>query len=127
MTSPVTDAPAGSALHSFESTSRFAAPSAGPGGTPLRLHYHEAGPEGPDAAGPVPVVLLHGGGPGATAWSNFGRNVPVFAERFRALMLDQPGFGRSDKPPVTGQCFPVAADALAGLLDKLGLDRVHLV
>ena len=45
--------------------------------------------------------MLHGGGPGASAWSNFGRNLPVFADRFRTLMVDQPGFGRSDKPPVT--------------------------
>ena len=92
----------------------------------LRLHYHEAGP----ASGIVnadPVVLLHGGGPGASAWSNFGRNLPVFAERFRTLMIDQPGFGRSDKPPVEGSYFTFSADALAALLDELGIERVHLV
>src|SRR5215471_9086666 len=38
----------------------------------LKLHYHDTGSG--DA-----VVLLHGGGPGASAWSNFGRNIPVFA------------------------------------------------
>ncbi len=59
----------------------------------LRLHYHEAGDEHAET-----VILLHGGGPGASAWSNFGRNLPVFAGRFRTLMVDQPGFGRSDKP-----------------------------
>ena len=75
----------------------------------------------------LPVVLLHGGGPGASAWSNFGRNLPVFAGRFRTLMVDQPGFGRSDKPPVTGNYFTFAAGALAGLLDELGIERVHLV
>jgi 4,5:9,10-diseco-3-hydroxy-5,9,17-trioxoandrosta-1(10),2-diene-4-oate hydrolase len=74
----------------------------------------------------APVVLLHGGGPGASAWSNFGRNLPVFAAMFRTLMLDQPGFGSSDKPPVTGSYFTFAADALAGLLDKLGIDKVQL-
>ena len=36
---------------------------------------------------------------------------------FRTLMLDQPGFGQSDRPPVTGNYFTFAADALAGLLD----------
>ncbi len=73
------------------------------------------------------MVLLHGGGPGASAWGNFGRNLPVFADRFRTLMVDQPGFGRSDKPPVTGSYFTFAADALAGLLDELGIARVQLV
>jgi 4,5:9,10-diseco-3-hydroxy-5,9,17-trioxoandrosta-1(10),2-diene-4-oate hydrolase len=123
MTSVVPAAPA----VTFESTSRFADTTAGPGGTPLRLHYHEAGPAGPDAAGTVPVVLLHGGGPGATAWSNFGRNVGVLAERFRVLAVDQPGFGRSDKPGGHPQYFTYSSEALAGLLDALGIDRVHLV
>ena len=103
----------------FAATSRFA-DAAG-----LRLHYHEAGPAG-EPGGP-PVVMLHGGGPGASAWSNFGRNLPVFADRFRTLLVDQPGFGRSATPPVTGHSFTYAAEALAGLLDQLGIDRVQLV
>ncbi len=117
----------------FAATSRFVDARG------LRLHYHEAGPAGGSEAGPAggngtgpadggaPVVLLHGGGPGASAWSNFGPNLPVFAGRFRTLMPDQPGFGRSAKPPVTGNYFTFAADALAGLLDELGIERVHLV
>jgi 4,5:9,10-diseco-3-hydroxy-5,9,17-trioxoandrosta-1(10),2-diene-4-oate hydrolase len=86
----------------------------------FRLHYHEAG-EGP------PVVMLHGGGPGASAWSNFGRNLPVFAERFRTILVDQPGFGKSDKPAVQGQYFTFSAAALLGLLDKLGIERAGIV
>ena len=96
----------------------------------MRLHYHEAGPAGDGAAagdGRLPVVLLHGGGPGSSAWSNFGPNLPVFAGHFRTLMIDQPGFGRSDKPPVRGQYFSFAADAVAALLTTLGIDRVHLI
>jgi len=92
----------------------------------MRLHYHEAGPAQEDAPGP-PLVLLHGGGPGASAWSNFGRNLPAFAQRFRALMPDQPGFGRSDAPPVEGNYFTFSARALASLLDTLEIDRVNLV
>ena len=52
----------------------------------MRLHYHDAGSapaetgSGPGDAGTV--VLLHGGGPGASAWSNFGKNMPAFAARF---------------------------------------------
>jgi 4,5:9,10-diseco-3-hydroxy-5,9,17-trioxoandrosta-1(10),2-diene-4-oate hydrolase len=92
--------------------------------TMMRLHYHEAG-NGPHDR--LPVVLLHGGGPGACAWSNFGPNLPVFASEFRTLMLDQPGFGESDKPAVEGNYFTFSARALAGLLDHLGIDRVHLI
>jgi 4,5:9,10-diseco-3-hydroxy-5,9,17-trioxoandrosta-1(10),2-diene-4-oate hydrolase len=91
----------------------------------LRLHYHEAG-SGPSGDG-VPLVLLHGGGPGASGWSNFGPNLPVLAGHFRTLLPDLPGFGRSDKPPVTGNYFTFAADALAGLLDAAGIERASLV
>ncbi len=89
----------------------------------MHLHYEQAGTSRPG----TPVVMLHGGGPGASGMSNFGRNLPVFAERFRVLVVDQPGFGKSDKPPVEGNYFTFAARALAGLLDELGLGRVHLV
>jgi 4,5:9,10-diseco-3-hydroxy-5,9,17-trioxoandrosta-1(10),2-diene-4-oate hydrolase len=100
----------------FEATSR----KVDVGG--FELHYHEAGP-----ADGQPVVLLHGGGPGASAWSNFGRNLPVFARRFRVIAVDQPGFGHSDKPEIEGQFFTFSADALLPLLDELGIDQAHLV
>ncbi|MBO0873169.1 MAG: alpha/beta fold hydrolase [Pseudonocardia sp.] len=88
----------------------------------VRMHYHEAGAEHATS-----VVLLHGGGPGASAWSNFGRNVAVFAGSLRTLAVDQPGFGGSDGPIEDVQYFTQSADALAGLLDAVGLERVHLV
>jgi 4,5:9,10-diseco-3-hydroxy-5,9,17-trioxoandrosta-1(10),2-diene-4-oate hydrolase len=92
----------------------------------MRLHYEEAGPAGPDGSGPA-VVMLHGGGPGASGASNFARNLPVFAEHFRTIVVDQPGFGKSEKPPVKGNYFTFAANALAGLLDELKIDKVSLV
>jgi 4,5:9,10-diseco-3-hydroxy-5,9,17-trioxoandrosta-1(10),2-diene-4-oate hydrolase len=89
----------------------------------LRLHYHEAGDPALDT-----VVLLHGGGPGASAWSNFGRTMGVLAERFHVLAVDQPGFGRSSKPTeFDKQFFTASADALAELLDQLGIARAHCV
>jgi 4,5:9,10-diseco-3-hydroxy-5,9,17-trioxoandrosta-1(10),2-diene-4-oate hydrolase len=101
-----------------ESTSRFADL---PSGT--RLRYHEAGTPGSPC-----VVLLHGGGPGASAWSNFGRTLGVLADRFHVLAVDQPGFGESSKPAhFDRQFFTYSADALAELLDALGIERAHLV
>ena len=43
------------------------------------------------------------------------------------LLVDQPGFGGSDKPAVEGHFFTFAADQLAALLDELGIERVHLL
>ena len=88
--------------------------------TAAGLHYYEAG------AG-EPVVMLHGGGPGASAWSNFGTNLPEFATRYRTILVDQPGFGQSEKPEITSQYFTFSADALHKFLDELGIERAHLV
>ncbi|MFJ9778312.1 4,5:9,10-diseco-3-hydroxy-5,9,17-trioxoandrosta-1(10),2-diene-4-oate hydrolase [Amycolatopsis sp. NPDC101161] len=88
----------------------------------LNLHYHEAGAEHAET-----VILLHGGGPGASAWSNFGRNLPEFAKHYRTIAVDQPGFGRSDKPAEHPQYFRHSADAVAGLMDALGIERAHFV
>lgn len=92
----------------------------------LTLNYYEAG-EPTDIGGGLPLVMLHGGGPGASAWSNFGSALPGFAENFRTLLVDQPGFGQSDKPEVVGHFFRFAANALKDLLDELGIDRIHLL
>ncbi|HET6708878.1 4,5:9,10-diseco-3-hydroxy-5,9,17-trioxoandrosta-1(10),2-diene-4-oate hydrolase [Amycolatopsis sp.] len=88
----------------------------------LKLHYHEAGAEHAET-----VILLHGGGPGASAWSNFGRNLPEFAKHYRTIAVDQPGFGRSDKPTEHPQYFRHSADAVLGLMDTLGIERAHFV
>jgi len=88
----------------------------------VSVHYHDVGSDGR-----TPVVLLHGGGPGASAWSNFGANVPVFAAHRRTLAVDQPGYGRSAAGEITRHYFTHAADTLAALLDELGIERVHLV
>ena len=102
----------------YESTSRFAQVR-----DDLKLHYHEAGV----GNGPT-IVLLHGGGPGASSWSNFAKNIPVLAQQFHVIAVDQPGYGRSDKPTEHPQYFRHSASALKYLLDTIGItERVHLL
>jgi 4,5:9,10-diseco-3-hydroxy-5,9,17-trioxoandrosta-1(10),2-diene-4-oate hydrolase len=94
----------------------------------ITLNYYEAGPEGgSQVGGGLPLVMLHGGGPGASAWSNFGTALPGFAANFRTLLVDQPGFGGSDKPEVTANYFRHSAGYLVKLLDELQIDRIHLL
>src|SRR4051812_17534425 len=92
----------------------------------LTLTYYEAG-ERTDLGGGLPLVMLHGGGPGASAWSNFGSALPRFAADFRTLLVDQPGFGGSDKPPVVGNYYRHSAEYVVKLLDELQIERVHLL
>ena len=92
----------------------------------ITLSFHEAG-EPTATGGGLPLVMLHGGGPGASAWSNFGAALPGFATSFRTLLVDQPGFGASDKPEVVGNYYRHSADHVVALLDELGIGRVHLL
>jgi 4,5:9,10-diseco-3-hydroxy-5,9,17-trioxoandrosta-1(10),2-diene-4-oate hydrolase len=92
----------------------------------ITLNYYEAG-AGSDLGGGLPLVMLHGGGPGASAWSNFGAALPGFAADFRTLLVDQPGFGGSDKPEVVGNYYRFSAAHVAALLDELGIERIHLL
>lgn len=92
----------------------------------INIDYYEAGAESAVGGG-LPLVMLHGGGPGASSWSNFGTALPGFAEQFRTILIDQPGFGGSDKPEVVGNYYRHAASYVIGLLDQLGIDRVHLL
>ncbi|MGX1811006.1 alpha/beta fold hydrolase [Nocardia sp. NPDC055321] len=76
--------------------------------------------------GPV-VVLLHGGGPGATGLSNYSRNVEALAQRFRVIVPDLPGYGQSAKYVDQSDPFGYLGRSIGGLLDSLGVDSAHLV
>jgi pimeloyl-ACP methyl ester carboxylesterase len=84
------------------------------------LRYHDAGPvDGP------PLLLLHGSGPGVTGWRNFRGVVATFAEHFRSLILEFPGFGVSDD--FGGHPMITALDSVVRFVDALGLDTVDIV
>ncbi|NMO01481.1 alpha/beta fold hydrolase [Gordonia sp. TBRC 11910] len=75
----------------------------------------------------APVVLLHGGGPGATGASNYSRNIDALATKFRVIVPDMPGYGRSSKDIDQSDPFGDLAMFVRGLLDELDVERAHLV
>ncbi|OBI36966.1 alpha/beta fold hydrolase [Mycobacterium colombiense] len=77
-------------------------------------------------AGPA-VVMLHGGGPGASGVSNYSRNIGALAEHFRVIVPDMPGYGRSAKGIDHSDPFGYLADMMRGLIDELGIETAHLV
>jgi len=93
------------------------------GGASWRIHYEVHG-DGPD------VVMLHGGGPGATGASNYGKNVQALARHFRCWVIDFPGWGRSSKNlNAFGGLGPFhnGGRAVLAFMDAMRLDRAHLV
>ena len=88
----------------------------------IRVHYNEAGTG-------APVIFLHGSGPGASSWSNFARNVGVFSESYRCLLMDQPGYNKTDTVVIgPGETrSQVNGNAAVGLMDALGLEKASFV
>lgn len=82
----------------------------------VKIHYVEAG------SGPV-VILLHGLGGNATNWV---LNTKVLAEKYRVIVPDQVGFGRSDKPFINYR-VGTYVDFLDGLYKELKIERASLV
>ena len=82
------------------------------------LRYYDVG-DGPA------LLFLHGSGPGVTGWRNFRGVLPAFAERYRCLILEFPGFGVSDD--FGGHPMITAQSAVVPFLDALGVDRVDIV
>ena len=85
-----------------------------------KIYVAEAG------SGPA-VMLLHGGGPGASGVSNYSRNIDALAQRYRVLVPDMPGYGRSSKGIDKSDPFGCLAGAMRGLLDELSISTAHLI
>ncbi|HWK44261.1 MAG TPA: alpha/beta fold hydrolase [Stellaceae bacterium] len=69
-----------------------------------------------------PIVFLHGIGGGADSWAP---QLDALSPRYRTIAWNMPGYHGS--PALDAMTFPALAETLLGLLDDLGLDRVHLV
>ncbi|MEV4581590.1 alpha/beta fold hydrolase [Nonomuraea jabiensis] len=80
--------------------------------------------------GPV-LVMLHGGGPGASGVSNYHQNLPALSRHFRVVLPDQPGFGGSYRPTEEDldqrSITEITVDALFQALDSLGIGTFHLL
>jgi 4,5:9,10-diseco-3-hydroxy-5,9,17-trioxoandrosta-1(10),2-diene-4-oate hydrolase len=99
----------------FESTSRSAEVDG------YTVTYNEAG-DGPA------LVMLHGGGPGASGWGNFKDNLPSYSKYFRTLLVNQPGFGRSGYPEKFDRHYlRYTGDTVVTLMDQLGIDRFNVL
>lgn len=103
-----------------EATSRFV--RINEGDLNLQLHYNDVG------EGAKTVVMLHGSGPGASGWANFNRNVEPFAAAgYRIVLMDAPGWSKSDPIVSKGSRSELNARALKGLMDALHIEKAHLI
>ena len=86
----------------------------------VKIHYHEKG------AG-YPLICIHGAGPGATAWSNFQGNVGELSKHYRAILMDMPQYGKSDKPFIEGRRLAYLARVAHDFMEALDIKKAHFI
>lgn len=91
----------------------------------IRTNYLEAGKGPGDAT--ESVVLIHGSGPGVTAYANWRLVLPALAEDFHVVAPDMVGFGFSDRPADVQYGLDTWANQTLGLMDALNIRKAHLV
>lgn len=87
-------------------------------GVPTNVHDTGQGP---------PVVLIHGSGPGVSAWANWRLTMPELSPDHRVIAPDLFGFGATIAPPGTAFGMDAWLAHLIGILDELELGEVDVV
>lgn len=86
----------------------------------LKTNYLEAG------AGD-PVILIHGSGPGVTAYANWRLCIPALAQRYRVLAPDIAGFGYTERKPDQVYDLDFWVRHLVEFMDAVGVERARFV
>lgn len=84
------------------------------------INYHDRG-QG-DA-----ILLIHGSGPGVTAWANWRLVLPELAATHRVVAPDMAGFGYTQTPPGYRTSPDNWVAQAIGLMDALGIARFSVI
>ena len=87
---------------------------------PVCTNYHDLGSGDP-------VLLIHGSGPGVSAWANWRLPLAALSLRFRCLAPDMAGFGYSTVPVDYAFTRANWLDQLIAFLDARGIERAHVI
>ncbi|MDO8449994.1 MAG: alpha/beta fold hydrolase [Rhodoferax sp.] len=86
----------------------------------INTNYHDVGTG-------FPVLLIHGSGPGVSAWANWRLTIPALAQQRRVIAPDMVGFGYSERPKGVRYNLDTWVAQAVGLLDALGIEQADLV
>lgn len=86
----------------------------------VATNYHDLGSGNP-------VVLIHGSGPGVTAWANWRLVFPQLSNNRRVIAPDMIGFGFTQRPVNNSYSLDCWIEHLIGFIDALKLDCIDLV
>jgi 2-hydroxymuconate-semialdehyde hydrolase len=74
-----------------------------------------------------PVLMIHGSGPGVSAWSNWRLNMPVLARTMRVIAPDCEGFGFTERRADSSYSLDTWLRHLVGVMDELEVSQADVV
>jgi 2-hydroxymuconate-semialdehyde hydrolase len=86
----------------------------------VTTNYHDVGTG-------FPVLLIHGSGPGVSAWANWRLTIPALAVGRRVIAPDMVGFGFSERPAGIRYGLDTWVAQAIGLLDALKIEQADLI
>lgn len=86
----------------------------------ITTNYHDIGSGDP-------VLLIHGSGPGVSAWANWRLTLPALSQKFRVIAPDMAGFGFSERPANYSYNMENWVAQAVGVLDALDIPKASVV
>ena len=86
----------------------------------VRTNYHDMGQGSP-------LIMIHGSGPGVSAWANWRLALPELAKQRRVLAPDMAGFGYSDGFANGTYSLDAWVGQALGFLDAMDIERADFV
>lgn len=87
----------------------------------INTHYHE------DGQGNEKLLLVHGSGPGVSAWANWRLVFPILSEQFHLYAPDVVGFGYTDRPEGIQYSINVWVDHMIDFIETVIKDKVSII
>lgn len=86
----------------------------------FNTNYHDEGKG-------FPVILVHGSGPGVSAWANWRLVIPQLAKNHRVLAPDMSGFGYTDRPEGITYSMDNWVQQTIDFMDALNIEQADIV
>ena len=80
-----------------------------------------------DMGSGFPLLMIHGSGPGVTAWANWRLVMPELAKSRRVIAPDMLGFGYSERPADQQYSQQRWVEHAIGVLDALGIQQADII
>lgn len=87
----------------------------------INTHYHEEG------TGEETIILIHGSGPGVSAFANWRLIIPPLSENYHVFAPDIIGFGETDKLESNDYTVDLWVQHLIGFIEAVSDGPVYLV